>query len=74
MGLSESSFSMILRPFECLSHCKVTARSPCCKACCDEGCSCTVDTREQDTEVQVNVTSDDQVNLDSTDYFVLKHL
>ena len=28
MGLSEISLSTILKPFECLTHCKFTARSP----------------------------------------------
>lgn len=47
MGLSESSLSTILKPFECFSHCKVTARSPCCKWCCgEESGSCSVDTRQ----------------------------
>ena len=65
MGISESSLSTIFKQFECLSHCKITARSPCCKACFDEACECGIDTHQHDSEVHVNVTSNDQVNLDS---------
>ena len=58
MGLKESSLSTILKPFECLSHCKVTARSPCCKWCCGDGdgCECALDTHSYDSD-EVNVTS-----------------
>ena len=56
MGLSESSLSTILKPFECLTHCKVTAKSPCCKACCgDEPCECSVDTHHHEEHEQVEV-------------------
>ena len=57
MGLSESSLSTRLKQFECLSHCKITARSPCCKACCNEGCECSLDTHNYDNED--NVISND---------------
>ena len=47
MGLPESSLSTMLKPFQCLTHCKFTARSPCCKWCCGEDPgSCTIDTHE----------------------------
>ena len=51
MGLTESSLSTILKPFECANHCKGTAKSPCCKRSCgDEGCSCGIDTHQYDEE------------------------
>ena len=58
MGLSESSLSTILKPFECLSHCKITASSPCCKACFDEGYQCAIDTHQYESE-EASVTSAD---------------
>ena len=55
MGLTESSLSTILKPFDCLAHCKCTAKSPCCKRSCgDEGCMCGIDTHEYDEEVDNN--------------------
>ena len=51
MGLTESSLSTILKPFDCLAHCKCTAKSPCCKRSCgDEGCMCGIDTHEYDND------------------------
>ena len=51
MGLSESTLKNILKPFECLNHCKVTAKSPCCKFCCgDESCNFGIDTHENNSE------------------------
>ena len=50
MGLTESS-SIILKPSECASHCKSTAKSPCCKRSCgDEGCMCGSDMHQYDEE------------------------
>ena len=54
MGLTESSLSTILKPFDCLAHCKCTAKSPCCKRSCgDERCMCGVDTHQYDEEEEV---------------------
>ena len=51
MGLTESSLSTILKPFDCLAHCKRTAKSPCCKWCCNgEGCDLGIDTHEYDND------------------------
>ena len=51
MGLSESSLNALLKPFECLTHCKVTAKSPCCKFCCgDDPCNFGIDTHEHNSE------------------------
>ena len=51
MGLTESSLSTILKQFECLAHCKCTAKSPCCKWCCNgEGCELGIDTHEYDEQ------------------------
>ena len=59
MGLTESSLSTILKPFECANHCKCTAKSPCCKRSCgDEGCICGIDTHEYDAEEEHNNTID----------------
>ena len=56
MGLSESTLSTILKPFECLTHCKFTAKSPCCKACCgDESCECGIDTHQHEEHEHVEV-------------------
>ena len=65
MGLTESSLSTILKPFDCLAHCKCTAKSPCCKKCYgeDDNCFCSIDTHQYDDEEEhtiehVSVTSD----------------
>ena len=66
MGLTESSLSTILKPFDCLAHCKCTAKSPCCKWCCGDGndhCFCGIDTHQHEDEEehtidQVSVISD----------------
>ena len=53
MGLTESSLSTILKPFDCLAHCKFTAKSPCCKQCCGDGddhCICGIDTHQYEDE------------------------
>ena len=51
MGLSESSLKNILKPFECLNHCKITAKSPCCRYCCgDNPCDFGIDTHEYSDE------------------------
>ena len=51
MGLTKSSLSTILKPFECANHCKCTAKSSCCKRSCgDEGCICGIDMHEHDAE------------------------
>ena len=44
MGLSESA----LKPFSCLSHCKVSFDSPRCESICgkDNRCNCNIDTHE----------------------------
>ena len=44
MGLSEST----LKPFSCLSHCKVSCDSPCCQSMCGDNnhCNCNIDTHE----------------------------
>jgi len=56
MGSSESSLSTILKPFECLTHCKFTAKSPCCKACCgDESCECGIDTHQHEEHERIEV-------------------
>ena len=57
MGLSESNLSTSLKPFECLSHCKITAKSPCCKACCDDGCECGMDTHDYDNQTDEDIGS-----------------
>ena len=51
MGLSEST----LKPFSCLSHCKVSCYSPCCVKICgeDNHCNISIDTHE-------NVISDSE--------------
>ena len=43
-GLSEST----LKPFSCLSHCKVSCDSPCCTKLCgeDNHCNVNIDTHE----------------------------
>ena len=53
MGLSESNLATMLKSFECLSHCKITARSPCCRACCNEGRECSMDTHNCGSEDSV---------------------
>lgn len=54
MGLTESSLSTIFKPFECLTHCKLTAKSPCCKSCCGEkSCECGIDTHDYDNQVNI---------------------
>ena len=53
MGLSETNLATMLKPFECFSHCKITARSPCCRACCNEGCECSLDTHNYNSEDSV---------------------
>ena len=56
MGLSESSLSTIFKSFECLTHCKFTAKSPCCKACCgDESCERVIDTHQHGEHEHVEV-------------------
>ena len=44
MGLPESA----LKPFSCLSHCKVSFGSPCCESVCgkDNHSNCNIDTHE----------------------------
>ena len=64
MGVTESNLATMLKPYECLSHCKITARSPCCRACCNEGCECSMDTH--------NHNSGDSVI--SNDYILFKGL
>ena len=64
MGLTESSLSAILKPFDCLAHCKCTAKSPCCKRSCgDEGCMCGIDTHEYDVEEEEHNETIDQVSV-----------
>ena len=60
MGLSESTLSTILKPFECFTHCKITAESPCCKWCCpnDSACSLKIDTHDYEME-QSNTISNE---------------
>ena len=66
MGFSESSLSTILKPVDCLAHCKCTAKSPCCNTCHgeDDHCSCGIDTHTYDDDddnnsiEQVSVISD----------------
>jgi len=55
MGLTQSNISTIFKPFECLAHFKLTAKSPCCKQCCDGGdhCTCSLDTHNYDEEISV---------------------
>ena len=61
MGLTESSLSTILKPFDCLAHCKCTAKSPCCKWCCNgEGCELGIDTHEYD-EHEEDIASEQDV-------------
>ena len=56
MGLSGSNLSAILKPFECLTHCKVTTKSPCCKhSCGEEPCSCSIDTHENNDHELVEI-------------------
>ena len=50
MGLSESGLTKILSPCECLSHCKIAAKSPCCTFCCDDGCEILIDTHDYESE------------------------
>ena len=40
MGLSESSWIVITKPFTFLSHCKLTCESPCCQSLCGENHHC----------------------------------
>ena len=62
MGLTESSLSTILKPFDCLAHCKCTAKSPCCKWCCNgEGCELGIDTHEYDEELDNNNQTEQDV-------------
>ena len=51
MGLTESSLSSRLKPFTCLTHCKVNCNSPCCQSLCgdDNHCQCSIDTTAYDT-------------------------
>lgn len=58
MGLSESSLNTMIKPFECLSHCKITMKSPCCNWWCNEPCSCKIDTHDYEME-QVNTLSNE---------------
>ena len=53
MGLSESA----LKPFSCLSHCKVPCDSPCCTKLCGEDNHCNVNT---DTREYVNSDSEEE--------------
>ena len=55
MGLSESA----LKPFSCLSHCKVSCDSPCCVKLCGEDSHCifNIDTHE-------NVISDAEEHIE----------
>ena len=46
MGLSESVLTTSVSPCACLSHCKIAAKSPCCKFCCDDGCEILIDTHD----------------------------
>ena len=48
MGLSESSFNTITKPFSFSSHCSVSCDSPCCVKICGEGnhCILNIDTHE----------------------------
>ena len=62
MGLTESSLSAILKPFVCLAHCKCTAKSPCCKWCCNgEGCELGIDTHEYGEELDNNNQTEQDV-------------
>ena len=57
MGLSESTIKTILKPFACLTHCKITAKSPCCKWCCiKDECECNIDTHDYDVQIIENST------------------
>ena len=40
MGLSQSTLTQITKPFNCLSHCKVSCDSPCCQPLCGENNHC----------------------------------
>ena len=53
MGLSESA----LKPFNCLSHCKVSCDSPCCVKTCGEDNHCNFNT---DTHEHVNSDSGEE--------------
>ena len=61
MGLSESGFNTITKPFPFLSHCKLSCDSPCCiKIFGDEDnhCICNIGTHE-------NVNSDDEEQVEN---------
>ena len=57
MGLSESSLHTMIKPFSCLSHCKISFDSPCCEGIFgeDNRCICNVGTHEY-----VNSDSDEE--------------
>ena len=60
MGLTQSNIESILKPFDCLTHCQFTAKSPCCKKCCgddSDNCFCVVDTHAYEDE-EISVDSD----------------
>ena len=48
MGLTESSLNIIIKPFSCLSHCRISCDSPCCESIFGENnhCICNADTPE----------------------------
>ena len=61
MGLSESSITVIIKPFPFLPHCKVSCYSPCCASTFGEGndCICNIGTHEtidSDGEDTGNIT------------------
>ena len=62
MGLTEPSLSTKLKPFRCLAHCRCTAKSPCCKRCCNSVDSqCGIGTHE--TTMKQNYITVDQVRV-----------
>ena len=58
MWLSESA----LKPFSCLSHCKVLCDSPCCVKICGEDNHCNVNI---DTHEQVNSDSEEEEHIET---------
>ena len=61
MGLPESA----LKPFSCLSHCKLSCDSPCCVMICGDDNHCTnVDTHE-------HISDSDEEEPVETKYYLL---
>ena len=68
MGMSESSLSIITKPFSFLSHCKVSCDSPCCTKICGEDNHCTFSI---DTHEYVNSDSDEDADKQINTYLLL---